>query len=95
MALAAGDFVWSVGMAGAPLSFSEEDDAESSRSMHLKGIERYMTALHEAKRDLAIVTADGVVTGLETDLFKGNPSQADLQRAYDSLTKTRASRRRS
>ena len=81
-------------MEGAPPSVTEKDEAESSRAMYLKGIERYMTALHEAKRDLNIVRADGVDTGLADKVLVGKLTDKELEIAYEALIKIRGARRR-
>ena len=95
LALASGNFLWSVGMAGAPASVTLEDESESSRAMYLKGIERHMTAMHQAKHDLAILTADGVATGLSVNVLNTTLSMDDMEQAYEALRKLRAGQSRS
>ncbi len=64
VAIATQDFSWRVGMDGVPESVSEQDEAESAKSQYLRAVDRHLTALYEAKRDLAILAVDGFSSGL-------------------------------
>lgn len=88
VALAARQFSWSVGMTGTPPSVTPEDEAESARVLYLQGVERYLTALHDAKRELAIVAVHGVHAGVEVDIPDGELGNA-LDRVYDTLIRRR------
>lgn len=80
-------------MMGAPPNFTKEDEAESARKLYQKGMERYLTALHDAKRELAIVAADGVSVGLPVDLPDVQLGDS-LQDTYDQLLTYRRRRAR-
>ena len=88
IAMAARQFSWSVGMTGTPPSVTPEDEEERARALYLQGVERYLTALHEAKRELAIVAADGVDAGIAVDVPDGELGNA-LDKVYDTLMKRR------
>lgn len=93
VALAARQFSWSVGMTGAPPNVTPEDEAESARTLYLRGVDRYLTALHDAKRELAIVAVDGVATGLAVDVPDGELGNV-LAEVYDTLMERRGPRSR-
>ena len=88
VALAAGQFSWSVSMTDAPSSLTKKDEAESARALYLKGVERYLTALHDAKRELAIVAADGVKVGIDVDVPDRELGER-LRDVYDQLLRRR------
>lgn len=63
IALAAQDFAWSVGVSGAPPGFPPADRARMEREAYIRGVERYLEALHAARRDIAVLRADGLQVG--------------------------------
>lgn len=50
----------------------------------MKGAAQYLTALHEAKRELAIVALDGVNYGLPVDIPDGELGN-HLEHVYEAL----------
>jgi len=82
IALSAQSFPFRIGDFGPKIPAAEIASAE--REIYLKGIERYFVALSDARRDLAILAADGLAVG---DEWRNDQALGDsLQIVYERVS---------
>lgn len=63
VAIASSDFTWRADFDGGPPGLPTEKLESSQQEAYLRGVDEHLAALREARRDVALLDADGFETG--------------------------------